>query len=151
MSDFTTFDYVDLNEIDPNPDLLPEGMYELRVVRAELRSGVSQRTGDPYQAISLSLAVVNHDQYTGRRVFETLFPNANGLKALRRLMDATGIQQQPGEPVVEWLQRLVTEQAQFKALVREIEERDPITKQPRMEGDRVVKRNAISWFKVMPA
>lgn len=150
MSEPLNFEVVDLNEIDPSPDLLPEAMYNLRVIRAELRSGISQRTGEPYQAISLTLAVVDHDQYAGRRIFETIFPNVNSLKALRRLMDATGVQQQPGEPITDWLQRLVTEQAQFRGLVRELEERDPVTKAPKMDGDRVIKRNAINWFRVMP-
>lgn len=145
------FEYIDLNDIDPTPELLPEGVYTLMVVKANARSGVSQKTGNPYSCISFTFAVTDHEQYSGRRIFETVFLHPNGLKALRRLMDATGVAQQPGQPLSEWIRELAAERATFKAHVRQIEERDGDVVRTDPETGRPATRNAISWFRLMPA
>ena len=146
------FDYVDLNVIDPEPEKLPAGMYTVRLLKAELNSGVSKRTGKPFQRISIQLAVQDDERFAGRRLFESLFAGEYGVKALRRIMDATGVQQQPGEPIAEWLNRLSMEQPVFKVMVRLEDDKDFATGEVRLgQDDQPAKRNTVNWYQVVPA
>lgn len=152
MSEVLDFEYVDLREVDPSPEKLPDNVYEVQVVKAELQSGVSKSTGKPYQRVQFTLAVQNDPQFAGRRLFESLFPNDYGLKALRRIMDATGIEQKPGQPLTEWLNELRLSQASFKVHVRLEDDIDYATKEPRIGvNGEPAKRNTVNWFRVMPA
>lgn len=142
MADETTildtssaFDYLDLNEIDPTTRPLPEAVYTLQILDAKQQSGVGKASGKPYTCIVMSLAVVNHPEYSGRRLWERFFPNDFHKKALRRLMDATGVEQTPGEPIISWLERLTMEKPEFNALVKTKDE----------------DNNVINWYNVSPA
>lgn len=148
----TSFDYVDLNEVDPRMERLPEGTYTLQILSAELQSGESRSTGKPWQCVLMRFAVAGEGKFVGRRLTERFFTSEFSLKALRRIMDATGIRQEPGQPISEWLRELSIQQPLIKVQVGLEEERDPITKEPRLDykGD-VAKRNVISWYNVFPA
>lgn len=152
MSEAFDFDYVDLNLIDPEPEKLPAGMYTVQLAKAELQSGVSQRTGKPFQRITIQLVVQDDERFAGRRLFESLFAGEYGIKALRRIMDATGIQQQPGEPVAEWLKRVALERPSFKVMVRLEDDKDYATGEVRIGADgQPAKRNSVNWYQVVPA
>lgn len=148
-----SFDYTDLNQIDPSQQSLPTDMYTLKILKAELTSGNSKSSGKPYQCVSMTMSVTDHPDCSGRRLWERFFPGDFGLKSMRRIMDATGIVQVPGTPITEWLKELSVTQPTFKVQVQQVEDRDYKTGDPRsydFKGD-VAKVNKISWFNVIPA
>jgi len=111
------FDYVDLNEVDPNQTKIPENAYTLKVLNAELINGISKKSGEPYKRVDFTFAIVDDETFSGRRLWDSLFQNESSLKRLRRLMDATGVQQTPGTTLSEWLKELTLYQPSFKAEV----------------------------------
>jgi hypothetical protein len=145
--DTAAFEYVNLNEIDPRQAKLPTGVYTLKILKAEFVKGISKAKGTEYTCASFAFAVTNDETFTGRRLFERFFPGNFGLKAMRRIMDATGVQQVPGTHISEWLTELQTLQPEFKVMVQLIED-------PRGEAGpdgTVDKVNKINWFEVQPA
>lgn len=149
------FTYVNLNEIDPTFDVLPEDLYTLKIIKGELmkflykpnnKRGVPEGTEGNF--VKFTLAVTNHDKFAGRRVFPTLFPNAWSLKVLRRLADKIGIPQEPEEPLDGWLARLSELQPEFKSKVEFSKDR---------EGKVVLNEfgkpaeNAVDWRTILPA
>jgi len=151
---FESFDYVNLAEIDPNQELLPANMYTLKILKAELKSGVSKATNEPYTNASFTFAVQDDPTYSGRRLWESFWPNSFGLKALRRIMDATGIQQAPGQPLEEWLKDLSIQQPTFKVPVKNEEDIDYKTKKPRSfgpDGVTPARKNSLNVFNIVPA
>ena len=113
-----TFDYVNLNEIDPAQQLIPEGVYTLKLLKIELKEGVSKKDGNPYQRVDVAFAVQDDDNFSGRRVWVSLFEGESTLKQLRKLMDATGVAQTPGSPLTEWFQELSTIQPTVKGEIK---------------------------------
>jgi hypothetical protein len=109
------FSYVDLNEVDPTFKPLPTNFYQLKVLKAEVKSWAKNEKSGEY--VKFQLAVVNHPEYSGRRLFESLFFSKKALRSLRLLMDATGISQVPGSPIEEWLRSLTELQPEFKTKV----------------------------------
>lgn len=130
------FEYVDLNEIDPTFRPIPGGeFYTFKILKAELRhfaykegnqKGVPAGTPDSF--VKFNLAVTDHPEFAGRRIFPTLFSGPSALKKLRRVMDATGIAQEPGTPLDAWLATLSEQQPtlRLKAIERP-DRRDPNT------------------------
>lgn len=152
MAELDYFDYVDLNEVDPRLERLPEDTYTLQILSAELQSGESRTTGKPWQCVAMRFAVTGEGKFVGRRLVERFFTNDYSLKALRRIMDATGIRQEPGQPLSEWLKELTIQQPQIKVQIRLEDDRDYITKEPRLDyKGEVAKRNVIVWSNVFPA
>lgn len=116
--DENSFEYVNLNEIDPNMQVVPEGMYTFKVLKAELRKGISKTTNEPYELVNMTIAIQDDDNFSGRRMYESFFKGDSSLKQLRKIMDATGVNQAPGTPLTDWLVELDTIQPTFKAAVR---------------------------------
>ena len=117
------FDYVDLNEVDPTIKPVPTDVYTLKVLKAELKKSAYKQTtqyhnaGDPMSFLKFSLAITNHLEYAGRRLWPTVFYGRSELRGMRLLMDATGVTQNPGSPIEEWLKTLSEAQPEFKTKV----------------------------------
>jgi hypothetical protein len=117
------FEYLKLDEVNPEVPPIPPGDYNLRVVGAERKTfeykkdrpeaGVA--AGDVGSYIKLTVAIVDDPDQTGRRIYASLFPSEKAARALRILQDATGIPQ--AGSLDEWLNSLVTERASFAAPV----------------------------------
>ena len=155
-----TFDYVDLNQIDPSFSTLPEDMYTLRILKAEKLSYAKKLngvpTGEDGQRLSIQLSVVDHPSLSGRRLFESLFPSNFTFRVLRRIADNTGIQQEPGEPLEVWFQRLTESQPALKLKVGFRTKR--VQKAPGEWTTEVVlndagkpQDNAVDWREMQPA
>jgi hypothetical protein len=145
------FDYVSLAEIDPSQQPLPTDVYELKIVKAAIERGVSKTTNKPYECVSFGFAVTNSEKYSGRRVWERFFGGEFGLKAMRRIMDATGVPQVG--TLEDWLKELATIQPTFKVTISEIDEVDRLTKQVVINPvtGKPQKTNKVNWYNVVPA
>lgn len=106
----STWDHVNLNDVDPSFQSLDEGWYNLRLVKAEKRKFVYKpehdRAGETDAFITLSFTIVNHPKFSGRYVFPSpIFPNGFGQTVARKLQDETGINQSGDTEA--WLKTLV--------------------------------------------
>ena len=151
MSEVLGFDYVDLNEVDPNFTAMPEDMYTLRILKAEkidFQYKTGAKIGQDGERISLQLAVVEHPELSGRRLFESLFPSNFVYRVLRRIADATGVQQEPGSPLTTWLGTLSELQPTFKVKVGFKTDRAGVVL---MTPAGKPQDNAVDWREVQPA
>lgn len=156
MSEVVSFDHVDLTSIDPSFQAVDQKVYTLQVSKAEHRTYENDKGSGEF--VSLTFTIVDDEQYSGRKIFETLFPNKFSLIALRKLMDATGIAQESGEGLIDWLGRLAAEKPLVKYLVEKVPDvyRDgtpnPKTAKLDENGNPVaVPKNQINWREVQPA
>lgn len=148
------FTYVDLNEIDANPNFepIPDSLQNVRVLKAEKKDytlkkdRVNKQTGELIQAagetsnyIKFDLAVVG-GSYNGRRVFPSLFPGKFAYQTLRRIADRTGVVQEPGTPIEAWLQSLTEIQPTFKTKI-----------EVRKDASGAPVDNNVDWRQVLPA
>ena len=146
-----SWQYVDLNEIDPNVQPLPEGVYTLKVLRAEHKEGIGKTSGKAYEQVKFALAVTDHEDYSGRRLWEAFFPGNYGAKAMRRIADATGIMQEPGTTLIDWLVVLSEKQPTFKVPISQVEDLDKDGKARSFDvKGNPAKVNKINWFAVQP-
>jgi hypothetical protein len=143
------FDYVNLAEVDPSQQPLPTDVYELKIVKAGIESGISKTTGKPYECVSFGFAVTNSDKFSGRRLWERFFGGEFGLKAMRRIMDATGVPQEGS--LADWLKELMTVQPTFKVTITEIDDVDRLTGQVKLgPTGKPMKASKINWYNVLP-
>lgn len=157
-----TFDHVDLNQIDPNFSTLPQDMYTLRILKAEKRTYAKKDGSGDGQFMSFNFAVVDHPTLSGRRFYDSLFPSNYAFRVLRRIADFTGIQQNAGEPLEEWLKTLTETQPLIKMLVgyrsKRVKKVDPATGVESWENEVVLndatgkpQDNAVDWREMQPA
>ena len=160
-----TFDYVDLNQIDPSFSVMPEDMYTLRILKMEKltfpRKVNGIPTGEDGQRIAVNLTVADHPSLSGRRIFESLWPNNFTFRVLRRLADNTGIAQNPGEPLEAWLQKMTETQPTIKLKVefrtKNIKKLNPATGVEEWTKEVVLNEqgkpaeNSIDWREMQPA
>lgn len=112
-----TFTYADLRDVDPNFTAVPEDVYTLRVLKFE-----ESKTGKGKPFVKASFSIVNSGTVDGRRLWHNFWEIGEGgrdLKPLRRIMDATGVQQTEGGEAgfKAWLEELTNVQPEFKVLV----------------------------------
>lgn len=118
------FKYVNLSEIDPNFTPVDEAFYNLRVTKAELRSYVSTKdtktlkTGDTGEYVNFRFTITGHEKFSGRTLFESLFPNEFTFKVLRRVQDATGVQQTGS--LEDWLKELTSISPTIKVKITKV-------------------------------
>jgi hypothetical protein len=147
------FDYVRLQDIDPSFQALEEDVYNLRILKAEAitytakKDTKTAKSGDEAVRYSLQFAVQGHPKYSGRRIFETLFPNDFTWKVFRRIMDATGIPQ--GDLTIsDWLVALTQTQPAVRLKVEAtpdvLRDGTPNPKNVRPDGSPGLK-NVIAW------
>lgn len=88
---------------------LPEDIYTFVISKVEPRTYTKKKGPDAGQEgsyLSITLSVVNHDTFSGRRLYEPFFPNSGSLKILSLLSQTLGVPQEPGEAVDDWLVRI---------------------------------------------
>lgn len=123
----STFDFNHLNLAEVNPDIpaLPDGEYTFVVIEAGVKDftykqdnperGITAGQASTY--VKFGLSVTDDAENAGRRVYTSLFPDNRAARYLRLIQDATGVIQEPGEEVNDWLKRLVEARATFKVPV----------------------------------
>ena len=159
MSDFPeTFDWVDLNEVDPTDRPVPRDTYTLKVLSINKKKftyknpSKTANVGDEGEFISLKMAVTDHPEYAGRKFTESLFMRRTTLQILRRIADATGIMQTPGTALDEWFAQVNEVQPEFKVPVIVVPdtERDGKPKLDLATG-KPLDKNIILWKEVQVA
>lgn len=142
--------HVNLNEVDPTIKQIPDGVYNYRVLKVEKKSFVSKKDNSPGEFISMTLAITESPDFSGRRVYESLFDGNKTNVAFRLLMDATGMipggdgQLNSTDEAVEWLNEIRTAGATFSAPTSTKEETNKST------GE-VEPRTRINLYKIGPA
>lgn len=149
-------DYQDLNEIDPNYSTLPQDVYTLKVLNAEIKPIKYQRgakAGTEGEVIKFQFAVTQHPTLSGRQIYVSFFPSEFVFKGLRRIMDATGVRQSPGSPLSEWLTALKEAGSTFKGLVIEKPDVDFKTGEARALDNKgnPVNKNELNLKEISPA
>lgn len=122
------FRYANLNEVDPNFELLDPEVYTLRISKAELRTYLAKtanpekgvNVGDERAYVNFTFTVINHPKFSGRKHFESLFPSNFSLKTLRKIADATGVAQ--AGTLENWLTSLSSIQPAIKLKVDKVED-----------------------------
>lgn len=150
-----SFEYVHLGDVDLTFKSIPQDVYTLQVSGAgikEIEYKKGAKAGTTGQVAKLQLTVVDHPQYSGRRLFETAFPDDGGLRILRRLQDSTGVVQATNEPLPQWLERIAEVKPTFRVLVTEVQAKDFTTRSPKVdETGAPVMDNKIVWKEAVPA
>jgi hypothetical protein len=147
-----SFDYVNVSEISPDRKFepIPAGTpLRVKVLAAAKKDfeykpgnkkGVEPGTVGNYLKFDLA---VSEGEYTGRRIFPTLFPSDFTLRALARLAQRTGVQQEFGEGIEDWLKKLSEQQPEFKTLAT------VYTRKAQDGSDS--SENDIDWKQILPA
>lgn len=147
MSDLN-FDHVNLNTVDPNASSVPDGPYTFQVAGIYPKEYAVKKDGVPTNEtgkyLSVRFAITNNDRYAGRSCFETFFPNKGSQIQFRKIMDATGVIQEDGQPIEDWLKALQTSGATFGSALLTKEEKDNRT-------GGMVKRQHVNLWNVEPA
>jgi hypothetical protein len=105
-------------DVDPTFNPIDADIYNLRLTKAELRSYTDAKSGTEKDRVALAFTVVAHDKYSGRKIFETLFPGNFAFVVLHRLADAVGIPQVGG--MEDWLAELTQTQPVVKVSVSKV-------------------------------
>jgi hypothetical protein len=153
--EIAAFEYAQLSEVDPTFKPVDQDVYTLEVVSgtvqeyevkaesAAVKKG-NAVAGDKAKMYKFKFQIVDHEKFAGRTLFPAYFASDFTLKAFRRLMDATGVRQEPGESIPDWMAKfelLGTPRARFKTLVT--------VKASRKAGD--PDENDVSLKDVQPA
>lgn len=127
------FDHVNLSEVDPNASSVPDGPYTFQVAGVYPKNYIAksgENAGKQGNYVSVRFAIVGTDKYAGRSTFESFFPNKGSAIMLRKVMDATGVQQAPGQAIEDWLKELQTSGATFNSFLVTKQEQDKRTTPP---------------------
>jgi hypothetical protein len=125
------FQYVHLDQVDPNFTLIDDGFYNLKLLSAERKTFDKTATGGSKgEFIKFGFAVTGSGKFSGRRVYpEALFLNDFNLKVLRRIQDASGVQQNGNTD--EWLKKLTAIGPVMRLKVEVVPDVDFKTGQPK--------------------
>lgn len=129
MSEAIGFEHMNLNEVDPSAQSVPDARYNFQVAGVQKKSYNNAKGSGDY--ISVRFAITDTDAYNGRSFFASLFANKGTAKQLRLIMDSTGVSQESGTPIEEWLQEVQQSGARFSADLKtapEVDSRDGQTK-----------------------
>lgn len=118
----TGFDHINLNEVDPSAQSVPDATYNFQVAGVEKKTYTNEKGSGEY--ISVRFAITDTENYNGRSFFQTLFPGKGTAKQLRLLMDSTGVPQEAGTPIDEWLKEVQTSGARFSCALKTADELD---------------------------
>lgn len=124
------FEYAQLSEVDPTFKPVDQDVYTLEIVSGaaseyEVKAGSKAvekgqaAVGDKARMYKFKFQIVDHDKFAGRTLFPAYFPSDFTLKAFRRVMDATGFPQAPGQSISDWMKgyETLSPRARFKTLV----------------------------------
>lgn len=118
----TKFEHTNLSAVDPGMKTLPDGQYNLRVAKAEVKS-YTPKDGGEGEYVNVSYNVVESPEFSGRRIYDSFFPGDKTMQRLRTLMDATGVVPNGDgtlndvQDIVSWLDEIRTSGATFSAAV----------------------------------
>lgn len=147
------FRHMDLKDVDPNFTKLdgPQ-VYSLRISSAAFAeytaktTNKNQTVGDQVTYIKLALTVVDDPKFTGRKLWEPIFPGDFSAKILKRIEEATGVEQ-TGD-MEGWLAQLSSIQPVIKVQVDLV----PDTQRDGSPNPRTVKqdgsadtKNTVNW------
>lgn len=150
-----SFDYVFLGDVDLSYKPIPAAVYTLQVVKfaaQEFTYKKGEKAGTTGSLLKFQFAVTDHEEYSGRRLFSSFFPNDFDLRSLRRLQDATGVLQEQNEPISEWATRLAEIKPTFKIPVLLTTAKDFAVKgKDRVdENGNVIMENTLNWKEISP-
>jgi len=140
----TSFEHVNLNEVDPNAATVGVGDYTFEVSDAAMKTFTYQKgenAGKEGTRLALALTITDHPTLSGRRLFESLFPGKGTEKQCRRIMDVTGIVQT--DSFAQWLTDLKEAKARFNAPV--------ILKDQKNQDGTVSPKPTVNLWEVSPA
>lgn len=133
------FENLNLNDVDPTFKPIDEGPYILKLMSLLWKEskGTKETNKDVvYVSINGKFAVDNHPKFSGRKLYHNFFlGNSFEQKALRRIADATGVSQNPGETLKDWAARISTTNPSFKVAVKVQQAIDFTTKEGRVDVD----------------
>lgn len=137
--------------------MLDSEFYNLRITKAEfktylikagsaaVRNGTAN-VGDEATYINLAFTVVDHQKFTGRKHWEPIFPSDFSLKCLKRVEEATGVQQTGS--MEDWLSQLTAIGPTVKLKVDKVPDvmRDgtPNPKTVKSDGT-AAEKNVVDW------
>ena len=147
MDEQNSFEHLDLSSVDPNFEPIERGLYNLRLMNIE-RKPYFYKEDDPKvlagevaagevkgDRIPYRVVIIDHPTLSGRSIRGTLWPRPATFKALRRLADATGIEQEGDFD--SWLRALESAKPMVTCLVT-----------TRGEGEDT--EVSVNWFEVQP-
>jgi hypothetical protein len=151
------FRYIDLKDIDPNFTLLDPEFYNLRITKAEIKTYLikdgsaavrkgTANVGDEGTYLNFAFTVVDHQKFTGRKHWESLFPSDFSFKCLKRIEEATGVQQTGS--MEDWLSQLTAIGPTVKLKVDKVPDvnRDGTPNQKTMKADGTPgEKNVVDW------
>lgn len=111
-----SFDHINLNEVDPSAASVPDGTYNFQVAGVDKKTYSNEKGQGEY--ISVRFAITDTESYNGRSFFSTFFPGKGSAKQLRLIMDSTGVGQESGTPIEEWLKEVQTANARFSCQLK---------------------------------
>lgn len=90
-----TFDfrYAHVTDVDPGFKEIPSGTYNLRFTKSKDGKYLYPYGTEGKERLSLSLTIYGDPNFSGRRIFESLFPNKFSMIVLRQIAEATGVEQ----------------------------------------------------------
>ncbi len=126
------FEHINIMDIDPTFKPVDEGFYTLQVNKLTPKTitpSKGKNQGKAVLVLNGSFTIVNSDSFSGRKIWKSFWAsNQVDLKDLRRLADATGVTQDPGQSLSEYAQTFETlnPPAEFKIFLgTEADYRDP--------------------------
>lgn len=148
------FEYTQLADVDPTFKPVDQDIYTLEIVKAWVHeyalkadsAAVTKGTGSVGEMANMykfKYQIVDDPKFAGRTIEVAYFISDFTKKGFRRLMDGTGVRQEPGQSISEWLKKFesLSPRAKFKTLVT--------VKAGRKEGDQ--DNNEVSLKDVQPA
>ena len=145
--DFTHWNVMD---IDPAFETVGQGVKAFRLAKLEYKTIVpksGKNQGVEVPIVSGRFIVINDDTFSGRRLNHTFWlDNTYDQKGLRRLVDAIGVPQTPGESIEDFCKRVSSLEPapEFKTFLAEVEKGvDEVTGKP-------IKDNQMKWNQVSP-
>lgn len=123
MTEGYEFEHIQLQDIDPTFKPVDAGMYTLQVNsikgrQVEIKNG--KNAGKTATVLKGSFTIVGDPNFSGRKLWHDFWStNRTSLVELRKVMDATGVEQQQGETLSEYGTRFgeLNPPAEFKVYV----------------------------------
>ena len=152
------FEHVNLADVDPGQASLPDRVYTLQVADAALKTFMYKPGSKKYveggseeentgEYIQVQLAIAEDPEFSGRRVFQTLWPGKGTNKQLRQLMEITGIAPEgplaEGQDYVNYLKEFKNQRVQFRM---------PVTTTDKPDADGTPrKRTEANFWEISPS
>jgi hypothetical protein len=125
----TEFSHINIMDIDPSFKPVETGVCQFRVNKITpkyVTPGSGKNSGKEVLVGNGDFTIINSDKYSGRRVFQSFWAsNSFNLRELRKLADVTGVTQEPGESLEDYLRRYEAVQPEFESFLDVYEKPQP--------------------------